>query len=381
MSNGLLYSGKFRQATWLELFFDLVFVAVIGVVTHDLAHTHHGHIGAEQLFRFMLVFVPVWWVWATHTMFSNRYDNDDTIQKLVTLGLMALVILLSTFIKDSLAEGFRNFVLVYVAMRVVLAAAFFFVPSSRGADAELGRKIGIAVLIGAVVSLLSVFVAPPISFVLLYGGLILDMVLQARHRDHSKSLPVHRKHLAERIGLLAIIILGETVISIVGSMAETKWDANDVLAAVAGFLLIASIWWIYFGSLHRLERAKRITTGDVIIYAHLPFYIGLVFLANMVRHSINGDLDRSTFALMSIFGLTLFYIGKQIPYVYAFPPYTRGIVINSAVCIGITVFSCLLPRTEYAMLGMMFGMLVYVQLNVGWLIPHHNIDAYLEDEE
>jgi len=51
-----LYQSKGRHATWLELFFDLVFVldlvAVIGVVTHDLAHTHDGHIGAEQLIRF-----------------------------------------------------------------------------------------------------------------------------------------------------------------------------------------------------------------------------------------------------------------------------------------------------------------------------------------
>ncbi len=41
-----------RQATWLELFFDLVFVAVIGVIAHTLGHTHHGHLSADQLFNF-----------------------------------------------------------------------------------------------------------------------------------------------------------------------------------------------------------------------------------------------------------------------------------------------------------------------------------------
>lgn len=45
--NGL-YRSNGRHATWLELFFDLVFVAVIGVITHDLAHTKDGHISAEQ---------------------------------------------------------------------------------------------------------------------------------------------------------------------------------------------------------------------------------------------------------------------------------------------------------------------------------------------
>lgn len=85
-----------RQATWLELFFDLVFVAVIGVVAHTLAHTHLGHLSIEQLFNFFLAFLPILWVWSTHTMFSNRYDRDDNKQKFLTLGLMGLVILMST---------------------------------------------------------------------------------------------------------------------------------------------------------------------------------------------------------------------------------------------------------------------------------------------
>jgi low temperature requirement protein LtrA len=33
-----------RRATWLELFFDLIFVVAIGDVTHILNHTHEGHL-------------------------------------------------------------------------------------------------------------------------------------------------------------------------------------------------------------------------------------------------------------------------------------------------------------------------------------------------
>ncbi|NEQ70113.1 MAG: low temperature requirement protein A, partial [Symploca sp. SIO2D2] len=34
------YYDEGRHATWLELFFDLVFVASISVITHHLAHVH-----------------------------------------------------------------------------------------------------------------------------------------------------------------------------------------------------------------------------------------------------------------------------------------------------------------------------------------------------
>jgi len=87
-----LYQVKGRHATWLELFFDLVFVAVIGVVTHDLAHTHDGHIGAEQLVRFPLVFIPVWWIWMTHTLYANRFDKDNREHRLSSLAVMAIMV-------------------------------------------------------------------------------------------------------------------------------------------------------------------------------------------------------------------------------------------------------------------------------------------------
>jgi low temperature requirement protein LtrA len=43
-----------RHASWLELFFDLVFVASIGVISHGLSHTHNGHVSLTQLTQFIL---------------------------------------------------------------------------------------------------------------------------------------------------------------------------------------------------------------------------------------------------------------------------------------------------------------------------------------
>ena len=45
----LQYHAEHRHATWLELFFDLVFVVVVAKVTHLLAHTHHGHLTGRPI--------------------------------------------------------------------------------------------------------------------------------------------------------------------------------------------------------------------------------------------------------------------------------------------------------------------------------------------
>ncbi len=376
--NALLYNSENRQATWLELFFDLVFVAAIGVITHDLAHAHDGHLSTEQVLRFPLVFIPLWWIWVTHTMLLNRFDIYSQSQKLLTLFIMGMIIFMSSFFKESLSSDFKPFVLLYFAIRVIMSTWYFFTFKEVKEEATFTRDLGLAILVGAFVSGSAYFIESNLKFFAFYAGIAVDMIYQATLRHKTSKYPVDKKHLVERTGLLAVIILGETVISIVGSLALHGIDKN-AFSAISGFVLLGAIWWVYFGSLHRLEKAKNMLTGTVLVYSHLFFYIGLILLANLVQHSILGTVDTTTFGTIAIVGLTLFYMGKQISYIAAFPPYRFGIVVNTIICIVITTLSTLLPKVEYSIIGMTLGILIYVLLNVKWLIPKYNVDKYLEE--
>ena len=72
----LRYFDPHRRATWLELFFDLIFVVALRDAGEILSEAHEGHIGAQQFLRFVLVFLPLWWIWAGHTIYANRFDTD-----------------------------------------------------------------------------------------------------------------------------------------------------------------------------------------------------------------------------------------------------------------------------------------------------------------
>ncbi|PID36901.1 MAG: hypothetical protein CR993_02735 [Rhodobacterales bacterium] len=43
--------------------------------------------------------------------------------------------------------------------------------------------------------------------------------------------------------------------------------------------------------------AKRIKTGNLMLLSHLIFYIGLIFLANLVRHALKQGLRQPIFAI------------------------------------------------------------------------------------
>ncbi len=70
-----------RHATWLELFYDLVFVVVIFQLAHYLEEnfTLNGFLG------FLALFVPVWWSWTGAVFYATRFDTDDLGHRILVL--------------------------------------------------------------------------------------------------------------------------------------------------------------------------------------------------------------------------------------------------------------------------------------------------------
>jgi low temperature requirement protein LtrA len=91
----LRYFDPHRRATWLELFFDLIFVVALHDAGEILSETHDGHIAPQQFLHFVLVFLPLWWIWAGHTIYANRFDTDSRQHRLSTLLIMFLLIVIS----------------------------------------------------------------------------------------------------------------------------------------------------------------------------------------------------------------------------------------------------------------------------------------------
>src|SRR5829696_6461478 len=74
--------GELREhrTTWLELFYDLVFVVVVAQLAHEMA----TNVTWEGVFAFVLLFIPVWWVWIGATFYNDRFDTDDIGQRAYT---------------------------------------------------------------------------------------------------------------------------------------------------------------------------------------------------------------------------------------------------------------------------------------------------------
>ena len=73
--------GKERRVTWMELFFDLIFVAAVAQVGQALAAEYSW----PGLLRYSFLFVLIWLAWSGNTLYATRFETDDLVQRLLIL--------------------------------------------------------------------------------------------------------------------------------------------------------------------------------------------------------------------------------------------------------------------------------------------------------
>jgi low temperature requirement protein LtrA len=271
-----------RHATWLELFFDLVFVVAVAELGQNLTHdpTLHGFL------IYVGLFIPVVWLWAGFTFYANRFDTDDLTYRLLVLLAMFAVAALATNTPDAVDKGGRGFAISFIFGRLVLLAlyarAIRYVPRARPVASIYFTVFSLGVLIW----LISLLVPPPGRWWLWAAALLCELGVPIYAWRRVPGAPVDPRHLPERYGLLTIIVLGESVLAVVLGVANTSWEVDSGFAAAGGFLAAAAVWWIYFDYLDQSVVSRSTTAGLVFTFAHFPVIIGIGTLGVGVKFEI-----------------------------------------------------------------------------------------------
>jgi low temperature requirement protein LtrA len=267
-----------RKVTWLELFFDLVFVAAVAQVAAPL----HEHYSLAGLVRFTPLFALIWWAWTGHTVFSTRFDPDDALQRVLTLVQMFAVAVMAANAKDALdSTESAGFAAAYAAVRLVLVAQYFRarqVPEARALATRYLAGHGIA----AVLWLTSALVPTPERFWIWGAAFALDLGTPWLAVPHTVKAPPDAAHLPERFGLFTLILLGESVVAVMRGMeSQEGWPPGAAVSAFLGMGIAFVIWWWYFdgaaGAAEQPVRTQREALRfHIWTYAHFPLALGIV---------------------------------------------------------------------------------------------------------
>ncbi|HEX6681330.1 MAG TPA: low temperature requirement protein A [Candidatus Limnocylindrales bacterium] len=251
-----------RHASWLELFFDLVVVAAVV----QLAHTLHGDPGLGDIAIFAALYLAVWMAWTSFTLYAN-VAGDATQRRFMMLAMFGIAVMAAS-VPQATAARANIFAGAYILVRILATRTWARTRQMLVAWPSVQAGSGILPWI------VSLFVPAPWKFVLWGVGLAADLLLpillggkepdvrvpawvqrridrqpdpaRSQQRLLTRVARLDLPHLAERLGLLLIIVLGEAVMQLVNAAADTEWDAGLVTVATGGFLLLFLLWFPIF---------------------------------------------------------------------------------------------------------------------------------------
>jgi low temperature requirement protein LtrA len=277
-----------RHASWLELFYDLVFVAAVAQLAKILSDDY-SWLG---VLRFSVLFVPVWWAWVGHTFYLTRFDTEDVGHRLLTFAQMTAATSLAVHVPAALGATSIGFALSYAAVRFILVAEYLragrHIPEVRPLTSRYAAGFGAAASLWA----LSALVPAPWRFWLWGAALAVDILTPLTAGQLHVRFPPHLMHLPERFGLFTIIVIGEAVVSVVMGIGTGGLTFESGMVGIMGLLVAFALWWGYFegargAAVRALSARSHVRRYQQWLYAHLPLLMGITATAVGVKHIIH----------------------------------------------------------------------------------------------
>jgi len=267
-----------QSPTWLELFFDLVYVAILVELGNRLSH----NFTLQGTLAFVLLFIPIWWSWLGLVFFTRYFPHDDFGQRLLTVAYMGAMILLAFEIHAVTGPTAGTFIAIYAITKFILALiyarAWLQYPEYRSLTAHY-------VLIYLLLGSLWVFIAraAPNNYGLwalvmaidILSPVIIQALRRLRNRPPIHHPPVKYHYLMHRFGELTIIVLGEFFIKLATSSEGRTVNRFNLYTGLCLLGISVSLWWLYFDHLgHASLTAARSRTG-IWMYTHFPLLAGI----------------------------------------------------------------------------------------------------------
>lgn len=295
MSPASLASPDDQRVTWVELFFDLVFVFC---VTQVVSLLHNG-LTWRAIGESVLVFWMVWWGWTQFTWALNAADTTHPRVEVAALAATGVAFFLAVGIPYAFHGHPLWFASTYVAVRILGMLVYDWVGWEDSKQRAAIRLFSAVSMSGLVAILIGGALGGTAQYFWWALAIALDLGAAAVGGS-AEGWNLHADHFAERHGLFVIIALGESLIVAAISLSGGEWPAAQVAAAVLSVAIAGAIWWSYFVRSkleldHALEsvhgRDRAMLARDAYSILHFPMMLGIIAYAASVERALSHATD------------------------------------------------------------------------------------------
>ncbi|KAF3987777.1 hypothetical protein FT663_03678 [Candidozyma haemuli var. vulneris] len=329
--DGVLYRTKGeRSSAKTELFLDLLYVGIIGTVAGDACENASWF----SLFKYVLVFLPYWTVWADIKDVTNYYYNEDLSQKLYLLWILVLLTT-SVNAQSEVLESTRGAVFTivpYILCRLSLAFMLlfysFYIPEHRPQQ----RLYFVFLILTSCIWVPVIFVGPNTKLVLSLVAIVLEQITftvvfhptTKQLLKLSMSTALNIEHEVERMSAFFTVAIGEFLTKITAESPIGVGFTSLYPRAIFCLVIAYILFWLYdnAGTSEKAVHPLRHSAFRAItwIYLHIPL-IGSVVLAADAAGELLGIQEPTIFGWgrkmnevpidpeLNVYSLTLFFTG------------------------------------------------------------------------
>jgi len=303
---------KERRISWLELFYDLVYVIAIARITHHLSL----HISINGFLEYASLFILIFWGWLNGSLYHDMHGNEGLRTRLMTLWQMMIIAALAITIDHSTGKQHFNTTIVFMIMQFYMTYMWWSIGIYDKEHRRYSKPYIILFLLSLAIMGISLLLSQEWLKVLVPLVIICNyspaFIAHGLLRRSSLDLDLSPS-MSERLGLFTIIVFGEVVLGVVNAISELDLTAISTWLKFAfAIAIVFALWWVFFTMVSNRNAKKGFKNATLLELLYIPGLISLGLIAACFSSLFNAD--HSFHSLQKVFGyaMTIFFISISL---------------------------------------------------------------------
>lgn len=322
-----------RRISWLELFYDLVYVIAISRITHHLAI----HFSVEGFLEYACLFVLIFWGWLNGSLYHDLHGSAGLRTRLMTLWQVMIIAALTITIDQPYPHWWIYTIIVFMIMQLYITYMWWSIGIYDKSHRRYSTPYTICFLLSFGLMFWSLYVPANwvkcIAVVVIVLNYTPPFIAHRLLRRPSLDLSLSSS-MAERLGLFTIIVFGEVVLGVVNGISKAeRLNFDTWLNFALAIAIVFALWWIFFTLTSNRSAKKGFVRATALELLCIPTLISLGLMAVRFTYLLDSTQTNPYLNLMFGCAVALLLIGisaimSLLEYHHVFAPIKRPVRLS-----------------------------------------------------
>jgi low temperature requirement protein LtrA len=264
-----------RKISWLELFYDLVYVIVISRITQRFAQ----HANLDGFLYYAFLFCMIFWGWLNGSMYYDIHGTPGIRTNLTTLWQMLAVAAVAVTLNFENDPNYFYLTMTLAFLQVYITYLWWSVGIYDKEHRQFNKPFNICYLSALALLIAAMYVPAPYKTYVYWLAILINFLPSVFIHQIMK---INRNELnlspsmTERLGLFTIIIFGEVILGVINGMHASSGHGSHIwLGFSLGILIVFSLWLIFFSLVADRGCKPGFLKGQYFQFLFMPTLLSL----------------------------------------------------------------------------------------------------------